>query len=228
MYWFEKESYKNFHAALLEDINALSPNGGFADSSYSNDACGSVMYEIDRDKETYVQLFAFEKKEEAVHEMGEEYGTQYAITVCRNGERLPISWEGDDRKEAMAQAIKSVEGLLEMGFVHEGIHIVNIKEDSSGFPHKCDDAIAEYRDTIASLVKESKPTDLDWLCLIVQNAIGQTDGGHAGVWWSGNHPDGILELGDDICSDAITDSIPDDILLEYIEYEIYCYFQEDK
>jgi len=221
MFWFEKESYRNFHVALLEDINALSLNGKFADSSYSNDACGSVMYEIDRDKETYVQLFAFETKEDAVQEMGEEFGTQYAITVCRNSERLPISWEGDDREEAMAQAIKAVEGLLDMGFEHEGIHIVNIKEDSSGFPHKADDAIAEYRDTIASLVKESKPTDLDALCLIVQNAIGQTDGGHAGNYWS--DPASIV---DDY--EFVLDAMTHDQLLEYIEWEIHCYFEEDK
>lgn len=227
MFWFEKESYRNFHAALLKDINALSLNGGFTDSSYNNDACGSVMYEIDRDKETYVQLFAFETKADALLDLGEK-GKQYGISICRNGEARFDGWEGDDREEAMAQAIKAVEALLEIGFVHEGIHIVNIKEDSSGFPHEADDAIAEYRDTIASLVKESKPTDLDWLCLVVQNAIGQTDGGHAGIWWSGAHADGIQELQDEIGSSVVTDSIPDDILLEYIEYEIHCYFQEDK
>lgn len=227
MFWFEKESYRNFHAALLEDINFLS-QGGFTNSSYNNDACGSIMCEIDRDRETYVQLFAFETKEEAVQELGEEYGTQYAITVCRNGERLPISWEGDDREQAMVKAINAVEHLKAMGFDHEGIYIENIKEDSSGFPHNVNEAIAEYCDPIAALVCQSKPKDLDALCMIVQNAIGQTDGGHAGVFWSGSHGDGIQELQDEIGSDVITDSIPDHILFEYIQYEIECYFQEDK
>ena len=118
---------------------------------------------------------------------------------------------------------KAVEGLLEIGFVHEGIHIVNIKEDSSGFPHKADDAIAEYRDTIASLVVKSKPADLDALCLIVQNAIGQTDGGHAGIFWSGD----ALSFNKFLCEGGV-ENIPLWKVQEYIEYEIYCYFQEDK
>ena len=225
MFWFEKESYKNFHAALLEDINALPlaqmGETKFENSSYNNDACGSIMCEIDRDRETYVQLFAFETKEEAVQEMGEEFGTQYAITVCRNGERLPISWEGDDREEAMVKAIDAVDDLKVMGFDHDGIYIENIKEDSSGFPHKADDAIAEYRDTIASLVVKSKPKDLDRLCLIVQNAIGQTDGGHAGNYWS--DPASIV---DDY--EFVLDAMTHDQLLEYIEWEIHCYFDQCK
>lgn len=220
MFWFEKESYRNFHAALLEDINFLS-QGGFTNSSYNNDACGSIMCEIDRDRETYVQLFAFETKEDAVQELGEEYGTQYAITVCRNGERLPISWEGDDREQAMVKAINAVDDLKAMGFDHEGIYIENIKEDSSGFPHNVNEAIAEYCDPIAALVCQSKPKDLDALCMIVQNAIGQTDGGHAGNYWS--DPASIV---DDY--EFVLDAMTHDQLLEYIEWEIECYFQEDK
>jgi hypothetical protein len=121
----------------------------------------------------------------------------------------------------MVKAIDAVDDLKVMGFDHDGIFIEDIKQDSSGFPHKCDDAIAEYRDTIASLVVKSKPKDLDRLCLIVQNAIGQTDGGHAGNYWS--DPASIV---DDY--EFVLDAMTHDQLLEYIEYEIQCYFEEDK
>ena len=114
------------------------------------------------------------------------------------------------------------------GFEHDGIFIEDIKQASNGFDHKADDAVAEYRDTIATLALNSKPEDLDALCLFVQNCIGQTDGGHAGVFWSGHHEDGIQELQDAVGSKVVTDSIPHDILLEYVEYEILSYFGEDK
>tara|TARA_Y100001937_G_C7080194_1_gene312573 strand:- start:47 stop:733 length:687 start_codon:yes stop_codon:yes gene_type:complete len=228
MFWFENETYPTFHTALLAQINAKNTEMKWVNSSYNNDACGSVMFEVDRDKETYVQLFAFETKADAELELGKEHGTQYSISVCRNGEHDYTSWDGDDRDEAIVQAIRIAEKLLDFGFEHDGIHIVNIKEDSSGFPHKADDAVAEYRDTIATLALDSKPSDLDALCLFVQNCIGQTDGGHASVFWSGHHEDGIQELQDAIGSKVVTDSIPHDILLEYVEYEILSYFGEDK
>ena len=227
MFWFENETYPTFHTALLAQINAKNTEMKWVNSSYNNDACGSVMFEVDRDKETYVQLFAFETKADAELELGKEHGTQYSISVCRNGEHDYTSWDGDDRDEAIVQAIRIAEKLLDFGFEHDGIHIVNIKEDSSGFPHKADDAVAEYRDTIATLALDSKPSDLDALCLFVQNCIGQTDGGHAGVFWSGQE-DGIQELQDAVGSKVVTDSIPHDILLEYVEYEILSYFGEDK
>ena len=113
------------------------------------------------------------------------------------------------------------------GFEHDGIFIEDIKQASNGFDHKADDAVAEYRDTIATLALNSKPEDLDALCLFVQNCIGQTDGGHAGVFWSGQE-DGIQELQDAVGSKVVTDSIPHDLLLEYVECEIVSYFGEDK
>ena len=83
-------------------------------SSYSNDACGSIMYNHDNDNETYVQLFAFETKADAIQELGEEYGTQYSITVSVNGEIDYTSWDGDDREEAMVQAIIAAEKMMSM------------------------------------------------------------------------------------------------------------------
>ena len=103
MYWFQKQSYKDFHACLLAEVNAASSND-WINSSYSNDACGSVMFELTDDGENYVQLFAFENKEDAVLELGEG-GTQYSITVCKNGEHDYTIWEDDSRDEAIQRAV---------------------------------------------------------------------------------------------------------------------------
>ena len=108
----------NFYEALLEEIDALpaSKMAGikWENSSYSNDACGSIMYAHDDDHETYVQLFAFETKDDAIQELGEEYGTQYSITVSVNGEIDYTCWQGDDREEAMVQAIIAAENIMSM------------------------------------------------------------------------------------------------------------------
>ena len=118
MFWFEREEYKDFHAALLAEISSLpaSKMAGikWENSSYNNDACGSIMFNYDNDSETYVQLFAFETKADAIQELGEEYGTQYSITVSVNGEIDYTCWDGDDREEAMVQAIIAAEKMISM------------------------------------------------------------------------------------------------------------------
>ena len=134
----------NFYEALLEEIDALpaSKMAGikWENSSYSNDACGSIMYAHDNDHETYVQLFAFETKADAIQELGEEYGTQYAIKVSINGETdWEDAWDGDDREEAMVQAIIAAENMMSMdadnaehGFEHEGMWITDRTKSPCG------------------------------------------------------------------------------------------------
>ena len=109
----------DFYKSLLEEINSLpaSKMAGikWEDSSYCNDACGSIMFNYDNDSETYVQLFAFETKADAVQELGEKYGTQYSIKVSINGETdWHDGWDGDDREEAMVQAIIEAEKMMSM------------------------------------------------------------------------------------------------------------------
>ena len=115
MFWFENETYKTFHASLLKDINALPASQiaemKWVDSSYNNDATGSIMFELTDNGDNYVQLFAFETTEDAVRELGDE-GKQYGISVCRNGETAYDGWEGNDREEAMVQAIIEAENLM--------------------------------------------------------------------------------------------------------------------
>ena len=119
MYWFNNETYKISHATLLADINALPASQiadmKWVDSSYNNDATGSIMFELGddprNDGENYVQLFAFETVEDAVSELGED-GKQYGITICCDGEVFYDGWEGNDRNEAMAQAIIDAKNII--------------------------------------------------------------------------------------------------------------------
>ena len=69
------------------------------------------MFELTNDGENYVQLFAFETIEDAMRELGDE-GKQYGISVFINGETTYDGWEGNDREEAMVQAIIEAEMLL--------------------------------------------------------------------------------------------------------------------
>ena len=116
MFWFESETYKTFHATLLKDINDCCLSAKIADmewinSSYNNDATGSIMFELTDDGENYVQLFAFETIDDAVFELGEG-GKQYGIVTCRSGEARHDGREGHDREGAMVQAIIEAENLM--------------------------------------------------------------------------------------------------------------------
>tara|TARA_R110002012_G_C11341628_1_gene578389 strand:+ start:138 stop:506 length:369 start_codon:yes stop_codon:yes gene_type:complete len=119
MFWFESETYKTFHATLLKDINDCCLSAKIADmkwvnSSYNNDATGSIMFEQDDDPrnngENYVQLFAFETTDDAIRELGDE-GKQYGIVICRNGDASYNGWEGNDRDEAIKQAVIEADKL---------------------------------------------------------------------------------------------------------------------
>ena len=119
MFWFENETYKTFHATLLKDINDCCLSAKIADmewvnSSYNNDATGSIMFELDDDPrnngENYVQLFAFETTDDAIRELGDE-GKQYGIVICRHGNASYDGWEGNDRDEAIKQAVIEADKL---------------------------------------------------------------------------------------------------------------------
>ncbi len=92
------ETIKDLLNAVADKANEYPMR--WIDSSYGNDACGSVMLDINEASETYVQMFAFETAEEAASEDLK----QYSITTFINGEPNYTAWEGDNGLEAMEVA----------------------------------------------------------------------------------------------------------------------------
>ena len=102
---------QTFHDALVAELNARhidAPLKWF-NSSYSNDACGSAMYEIDNMKETYIQLHAFETPEDARAEGME----QYSISISFMGDIDYASYVGDDRDQCIMQAHVAADRFFE-------------------------------------------------------------------------------------------------------------------
>jgi len=119
-----------FIKELCNDANdhTTHPNIEWVDSSYGNDACPSIMYDLDNDNEWYVQLFAFEDKEAAE---AEGFDFIYATKLVKEGDidwHNELNWSGDDKSEALRVAIAmaeqlQAEHLKRGGFEHEGVWI---------------------------------------------------------------------------------------------------------
>lgn len=136
---------EHFITKLRDEANDYTthPNIEWTNSSYCNDACPSIMFDLDNDNEWYVQLFAFEDKEAAE---AEGFDFIYATKMVKEGEidwHNELNWTGDDMAEALRVAIAMAEQLqaehlrlgqllenLNGGFEHEGIWI----EDSTKSP----------------------------------------------------------------------------------------------
>ena len=118
---------------ILRDLLNASEDAKFpmrwTESSYANDACGSVMLDIDEEGETYVQMFAFETAEEAAAEDLK----QYSITTFMNGEPNYTAWEGDNYEDALSAAVEYANYIWENhapskkdeGFDYGGIWITD-------------------------------------------------------------------------------------------------------
>ena len=74
----------------------------WTDFSYNNDLSGSIGYTYDNDMDMYVQLFAFETEADAQLENLPMYG----ITACEDGLTRYDCWSGDDRSEALSEALR--------------------------------------------------------------------------------------------------------------------------
>jgi len=203
---------------LIEDTQKATnaENVKWIDSSYCNDACPSIMYELTDDGENYVQLFAFETVQDARLENFKQYG----ITICKNGNHFYGDYETDCRKSAIDKVVSLAETMAKTGFECDGIYILDISRSLCGREKlTTQQAIDTYAPTINRLAKSQSFADLDSLCLFVQNCIGITDGGNASIFWSG-YDDGIQELLDDSGANNVLDVLPDDYFLEYICSEI--------
>jgi phosphoribosylaminoimidazole-succinocarboxamide synthase len=106
---------KTFYSKLIEDLNAQMPEGKqWVDSSYGNDACGSVMFDpSEKYEDNFVQLFAFETQAEA----DAEKMTRYGVTFYKDGKPVFEDYgtvsETNDRREAVADAIAKAKKLKE-------------------------------------------------------------------------------------------------------------------
>ncbi|RPF78433.1 MAG: hypothetical protein CBC65_010460 [Rhodothermaceae bacterium TMED105] len=108
MFWFEKQSYKDFHAQLLSEVVGRNDNENikWVNTSYNNDTTGSIGVDVCIDTETFVQLFAFETDEDAKVEGLD----RYMVYVSVDGEE---SYTGffPDRDEAIKDAIARAKQL---------------------------------------------------------------------------------------------------------------------
>ena len=127
---------KHYITQLRDDANdywfshygaeaTVHPNIEWRDSSYHNDACPSICADLDGNAEWYVQLFAFESIEAAKAEGFDEI---YGITVSSSDECNYSEWTGNDRNQAIKNAIDyachlQAQHLRHGGFEHEGVWI---------------------------------------------------------------------------------------------------------
>lgn len=99
----------HYITTLLNDANNLTESLGievgskikWTDFSYNNDTSDSIGYTFDNDRDMYVQLFAFETEADAQRENLPMYG----ITACEDGLTRYDCWTGDDRSEALSEAL---------------------------------------------------------------------------------------------------------------------------
>tara|TARA_R100000278_G_scaffold97803_1_gene74827 strand:- start:1359 stop:1712 length:354 start_codon:yes stop_codon:yes gene_type:complete len=108
MFWFERQSYKDFHAALLDEVIKRNDdeNIKWEDTSYNNDTTGSIGVNICNDTETYVQLYAFETEKDAKIEGFD----RYMVIVLVDGAES-YSDEYNNRDEAIKDAIVQAKKL---------------------------------------------------------------------------------------------------------------------
>ena len=115
MFWSERDNYKEFHAELLKEINAvptcIARDIIWKDSSYHNDETGSVCYYHDNDMETLVQIHAYDIKEEYSEELELEKDGMYSVLVMVYGEQV-FAESYLDRKTAIIQAVDRAKRLI--------------------------------------------------------------------------------------------------------------------
>tara|TARA_R110001583_G_scaffold111158_1_gene260222 strand:+ start:424 stop:858 length:435 start_codon:yes stop_codon:yes gene_type:complete len=113
--WYNTPEYQTFIKELIQDTNKQSEGYytsdiQWMDSTYHNDVCGSICFDLDENGETYVQMWAFHNNEEAKREGFEE---KYSIVTYENGDEKEDSHlVTNNRQEAIAYALESVSTLV--------------------------------------------------------------------------------------------------------------------
>ena len=113
--WYNTPEYQTFIKELIQDTNKQSEQYYSApeqwmNSTYRNDVCGSISFDLDKNGETYVQMWAFHNDEEASRE---GFVEKYSIVTYENGSENEDSFlVTNDRQEAIRYALESVSALL--------------------------------------------------------------------------------------------------------------------
>lgn len=95
---------------LVEDLNACDRNIVWKDSSDKHDLTPSITFNAGDTEGGYnlVQLFAFEKKEQAELEQLDIYG----IDFTKHGDLVCSKWHGNSRQEAIQKAVELAQDLI--------------------------------------------------------------------------------------------------------------------
>ena len=115
IHWYKTPEYQTFIKKLIQDTNKQSEEyystpTQWTNSTYNNDVCGSICFDLDENGETYVQMWAFHNDEEAKRE---GFVEKYSIVTYQNGNENEDSYlVTNDRQEAIRYALESVSALL--------------------------------------------------------------------------------------------------------------------
>lgn len=101
-----------YHNELMEKANKVTDGiVTFHNSSWHNDACGSIMYDYDGDIDNYIQLFAFANECEM---KAEGFEDRFCVQAVIEGEWIDQSvLFTNDEGEAIAHAVKLAKEMQE-------------------------------------------------------------------------------------------------------------------
>jgi hypothetical protein len=113
-----------YYNDLMNKANAIADGiVTFTNSSWNNDACGSIMFELSNDDETYVQLFAFETDEDM---KAEGFEDRFSVNFYEQGDfNEAHSLLTNDEDEAIAYAVKLAKDLQDDQDVKDYVEMCN-------------------------------------------------------------------------------------------------------
>ena len=95
----------------------------FTNSSWHNDACGSIMFELSNDAETYVQLFAFETLEDM---KAEGFTERFSVLVMKEGNPdYELDLMTNNEAEAIAYAVQQAKDMQDEQDEKEYVEMCN-------------------------------------------------------------------------------------------------------
>jgi hypothetical protein len=99
-----------YYNDLMNEANTIADGiVTFKNSSWHNDACGSIIFELSNDAETYVQLFAFETLEDM---KAEGFDKRFGVVVTKDGEgSYDLDFATNRKAMAIAYAVQQAKDM---------------------------------------------------------------------------------------------------------------------